>query len=260
MNRYQRQNYKDVNPLEVNPECYPITQLKFDGIWCGVESDGTGRLQYYSRNGQLKHEHKTDRDTPAGFYIGEFMYGSEWSTQENRSGKLFLFDVTELKGTGLTREPYHQRYDRLQRLRSEGRLPLNWSIIANYPTLQIDAIWSNLVESGKFEGVVFRHPDSLWATELLRAKLSLTKDLRILDYQEGQGRLAGSLGAIIAIDSTGLSHTIGGGLSDHLRKLIWKDKEKYRGKIIIVEAKKQFASGQLRHPNFLNFHPDKTQL
>ena len=188
------------------------------------------------------------------------MYGSEWSTQENRSGKLFLFDITELKGADLTREPYHQRYARLQALRAEGRLPEGWAVIANYPTLQIDSIWSNLVESGKFEGVVFRHPNDLWSAEILRAKLSLTVDLRIVDFEEGKGRLAGCLGAIIAIDRNGLTHTIGGGLSDKLRKAIWSNRQHYLGKVIIVEAKKQFASGQLRHPNFLDFHPDKTQL
>jgi ATP-dependent DNA ligase len=188
------------------------------------------------------------------------MYGSEWSTQENRSGKLFLFDVTELEGSGLDNEPYHARYARLQKLGRDQRLPQNWSIITNHPTIQIDAIWSNLVESGKFEGVVFRNPSDTWHVDLLRAKLSITEDLRIIDFEEGKNRLTGCLGALIAVGSDGVTHSIGGGLTDKQRKAIWKDKELYRGKIIVVEAKKKFASGQLRHPNFLEFHPDKITL
>ena len=188
------------------------------------------------------------------------MYGSEWSTQENRSGKLFLFDVTELEGADLTRESYQIRYSKLKQLSSQTRFHHSWQIIANYPTLQIDAIWSNLVESGKFEGVVFRNPNDSWHVDLLRSKLSLTEDLRIIDFEEGKNRLTGCLGAIIAIGSDGVTHSIGGGLTDKQRKEIWKDKNLYLGKIIIVEAKKKFASGQLRHPNFLEFHPDKTKL
>jgi ATP-dependent DNA ligase len=188
------------------------------------------------------------------------MYGSEWSTQENRSGRLYLFDVTELKGSGLTNQSYLERHNALTRLRNERAFPDTWQIIANYPTLQIDSIWSNLVESGKFEGVVFRNPLDLWNVDILRAKLSLTYDHRIIDFEEGKDGNAGSLGAFVTVDSFGVTHSIGGGITKKLRQDVWKNKEYYRGKIIIVEAKKKFASGQLRHPNFVDFHPDKEWL
>ncbi len=260
MSRYERQNYRDVAPAEVDPDRYPITQLKFDGIWGGVKVDQGGHLRYFSRNGQLKHHEKATCGIPSGFFIGEFMYGSEWSKKEERSGRLYLFDLTELKGEDLTRMPYHERIAKLVQLRDNGNLPQHWRIIANYPTLQIDGIWSNLVETGKFEGVVFRNPQDPWHVDILRAKLSLQEDLRIIDYEEGRDRLSGTLGAIIAVGVDGTTHAIGGGLSDKLRKQIWNDRQLYRGRIFICEYKKKFDSGKLRHPNFVDWHPDKTTL
>lgn len=256
MLRYQRQNYRDVIPTEVDPDRYPVTQLKWDGIWCAVEVDQSGRLQYISRNGQLKNT-ETHKGTPPGLYIGEYMYGSEWAQAPERKGNLYLFDITEFEGTGIDKQPYHARHDKLLQLKRLGVLPGHWHIVANYPTLQIDSIWQNLVDSGRFEGVVFRNFTDTWHVDILRAKKAITVDLRVLDFVSGKGRLENTLGAIVAIDSEGRMHTVGGGLTDRQRKEIWSNRNAYIGRTFICECKKIFASGQLRHPNFKSWHLEK---
>ena len=184
------------------------------------------------------------------------MFGSEWSTQENRSGKLYLFDICEHKGEDLRSLPYYQRHELLRKLKRES-LPSHWSVIENYPTLQIDSIWLNLVESGKFEGVVFRGLEDPWSAEIPRAKLTKTIDLRIVDFERGNGQFANCLGALVAVDEQGITHSVGGGLTTKMRKEIWSDKEKYRGRVFVCECKKIFESGKLRHPNFVEWHADK---
>ncbi len=187
------------------------------------------------------------------------MYGSEWSKKENRSGKLFLFDCIELSSQDLRNIPYYQRHEHLRLAKLESRLPEHWSLVANYPTLQLNSIWSNLVETNKFEGVVFRHPLETWHTEVLRAKATLTVDLRVIDFEPGKttGRHSTTLGALVAVDAKGVQHSVGGGLTDKLRRDIWDNKELYRGRVFICECKKIFDSGKLRHPNFVGWHPDK---
>ena len=185
------------------------------------------------------------------------MYGSEWSKKENRSGKLYVFDVTELSSSDLRAEQYQIRHERLRQIRLADQMPAHWHLVANYPTLQIDSIWNNLVETKQFEGVVFRNPLDPWSVDILRSKLNITVDLRVIDFEEGEGKYAGSLGSVVAVDGIGNIHKIGGGFKDRERKAIWLDKESYRGRTFICECKKIFDSGKLRHPQFLEWHSDK---
>jgi len=256
--RYTRQNYKDVDPLKVDPQTYPIVQLKFDGIWGLAEVTEDNYVRIYSRNGECKKEYSLDAPTRAGCYIGEFMYGSEWSKEEGRSGRLFLFDLIELESTDLRRLPYATRYAHLQESHRRGWLPTGWSVIPNHPSSETKAIWEHMVESKRFEGLVFRKPDDAWDVTLQRAKHEQTFDLRITGYVEGTGRLTGTLGALLAERLEGGPQIrVGGGLSDGLRRVIWNTREQYLGRIFECTCKKVFASGLLRHANFVRWHSDK---
>lgn len=190
-----------------------------------------------------------------GFYIGEFMYGSEWAQEEGRKGKLYLFDVIEIMSVSLQSEPYFARYARLEQQRN--LLPPHWHIVSNYPTTSAAAIWDNLVATQKFEGLVFRNPADPWDVRLLRAKLELTIDLTVMGFQRGNGKHSESLGALLATDSNGIEHTVGGGLTDKLRREIWADKSAFIGRVFVCKFKKTFRSGQLRHPNFAGWHLEK---
>ena len=185
------------------------------------------------------------------------MFGSEWAQDPSRKGKLFVFDVIEQNSKELKRLPYHERYNRLHQMALEGRFPPNWHLIANFDTAYVDQLWQRFVASKLYEGLVFRDPNALWDTELLRAKDELTIDLRVTGFAEGSGRLEGTLGALLATDREGNQHTVGGGLTDRLRREIWSNKDSFLGSVFVCIAKKQFKSGQLRHPNFKEWHADK---
>ena len=258
--RYQRQKYIDVHIGDVDQTTHPICQLKFDGIWCQCDVDEIGTARYFSRNGECKKIEKLTGILPPGSYVGELMFGSEWSKEENRHGKFYLFDHIEDRYGDHRNIPYVDRYVKLQSFALANALPRHWSLINNYPTSDSLTIWNLLVATGKYEGLVFRDPSNNWHQPLLRSKYELTEDLYITGFIEGTGRLTGSLGAVTASYSPlgiGVELTIGGGFSDSLRKQIWKSKAAYLGKCFRCTAKKKFKSGLLRHPNFSGWHQEK---
>lgn len=257
--RYHRQNYQDIALSSVDPLLHPICQLKYDGIWCLADSQSDG-VSYFSRHGSLKH--KDNHTSYQGAFIGEFMYGSEWAKEKpGREGQFFVFDMIEDNQADLKNTSYLSRYSRLQDIFLSGLLPQNFQLVSNFPTTSAIDIWHHLIDTQEFEGLVFRNPLDLWDTTLPRAKYSLTKDLYICGFEEGKtGKNISNLGALICTESpvgVGVQHIIGGGLTDKQRRDIWQNQSDYLGRCITVEAKKVFRSGQLRHPQFKNFHLEK---
>jgi ATP-dependent DNA ligase len=258
--RYQRQKYLDIHISEVDQVTHPICQLKFDGIWCRCDVDEAHTARYYSRNGEHKKTEKLAPSVPAGSYIGELMFGSEWSKEENRSGKFFIFELIEDRYGDHRSLPYIDRYVRAQRIYLASAFPRHWELVSNYPTADSLTIWNLLVATERYEGLVFRHPANNWHQPLLRSKYELTEDLYICGFVEGEGRLKGNLGALEATYSpigVGPKLLIGGGLTDKMRRTIWKNQHEFVGRCFTVTAKKKFKSGLLRHPNFKEWHADK---
>jgi ATP-dependent DNA ligase len=258
--RYSRQKYIDINIADVDQTTHPICQLKYDGIWCQCDVDEIHTARYFSRNGECKKIEKINPLTPPGSYVGELMYGSEWSKEDQRSGKFYLFDHIEDNYGCHKSLPYIERYIKLQRLFAGNCLPNHWHLTSNYPTSESLTIWNLLVLTEKFEGLVFRHHSDNWNQPLLRSKYELTEDLYITGFIEGTGRLTGSLGAVKASYSPlgiGPELTIGGGFSDNVRRQIWKNQTTFLGRCFECTAKKKFKSGLLRHPNFRKWRDDK---
>lgn len=256
MNHIQRQNYHDIPISEVNPTTHDICQLKYDGIWCAAHAS-MRTVTYYSRNGLVKRT-DTCAIVPDGIYIGELMFGSEWAQDPLHKDKFYIFDCLEFNKTNISNQAYRLRYTTLQHSLNLSLHP-DWFLVPNYPISEANNIWTLVVDPGFFEGMVFRNSNDPWDVTLLRAKKEVTIDLCIAGFTEGEGRLKGSLGALLCIRPKDSSQTItvGGGLSDSLRKKIWSNQSSFLGKTIRVTAKKVFKSGLLRHANFHSFHDDK---
>lgn len=261
MKTQKRQKYIDV---DAPPTSATVCQLKYDGIWCCATSFPDGRIEYRSRTGQLKRVVENNKIVPIGQYVGELMYGTEWSSDLTRRGRFYLFDCLHLGDIASINHPYSVRYSCLTKLFSANRVPPNWELVRNHDIKWRDRLWAAKIASSEFEGLVYRNPSQLWTDPLHRQKHSLTVDIIITDFLEGKGKNVGKCGTIIGrrIDSKGLPYGpaihVGGGLSDALRSELWANQRAFRGRIIEVEAKAQFQSGKLRHPNFVRFHPDKS--
>jgi DNA ligase-1 len=87
-----------------------------------------------------------------------------------------------------------------------------------------------------------------------------TLDLEIVGYEEGSGRLAGTLGAILVEYKNNVVR-VGSGFSDELRREIWKDRIFWFGRICEIqyfeETTNQNGGISLRFPVFKDVRTDK---
>ena len=73
-------------------------------------------------------------------------------------------------------------------------------------------------------------------TGCLKIKRFYTVDLRITAVEEGQNRLAGTMGALV-VDYKGHELRIGSGFDDETRATIWANPDNYIERIIEVKYK-----------------------
>ena len=97
---------------------------------------------------------------------------------------------------------------------------------------------------------------------ILKVKVMQTVDLRIVGFEEGQGRNAGKLGAIL-VDFKGNKVGVGSGFTDFDREYIWKNQDQYLGKIAEIQyfeiTKDKTGTESLRFPVWKYLRTDKTE-
>lgn len=115
------------------------------------------------------------------------------------------------------------------------------------------------------EGVMINICDAVYefgrTWNLMKVKKMNTLDLEVVDYEEGSGRLAGTLGAIHVRYKNGNIVKVGSGFSDELRKQIWNHDVMIVGKIVEIQYFEESTNADggisLRFPVFKDFRPDK---
>lgn len=84
------------------------------------------------------------------------------------------------------------------------------------------------------EGVMINLADAFYAfkrtNNLLKVKVMQDADLEILDVKEGEGKFAGTLGALI-VNYKGTQVGVGSGLTDEVRREIWRNPSEYIGRV-----------------------------
>lgn len=83
-----------------------------------------------------------------------------------------------------------------------------------------------------------------------------TGDYKIVDVQEGQGRLHGTMGRIV-VDVNGVQVGVGTGFSDKQRSVIWANAAAFIGKTAQIAYQNQTPDGSLRFPVFECVREDK---
>ena len=113
----------------------------------------------------------------------------------------------------------------------------------------------------KQEGVMINICDAKYdfkrTNSLLKVKKMNTLDLQIIGFEEGSGRLTGTLGAILVRYKDGNVVKVGSGFTDGLREEIWKNQEKYLDTICEIsyfeETTNADGGKSLRFPIFKDF-------
>jgi DNA ligase-1 len=115
------------------------------------------------------------------------------------------------------------------------------------------------------EGVMINICDAPYefkrTTNLLKVKKMNTLDLEIIGFEEGEGRLAGTLGAILVRYKDGNIVKVGSGFTDWLRSEIWSNQSKYLNTVSEIQFFEETTNADggisLRFPVFKDFRPDK---
>jgi len=116
----------------------------------------------------------------------------------------------------------------------------------------------------KYEGIMIKDPDAAYeckrSTAWLKLKPFIEVSLAVVDLEEGTGRNAGRLGAIICEgedDGRRIRVNVGSGFSDSDRDSFWKGSCELFGQMVEVRAdaitQNQDGTYSLRFPRFLRF-------
>jgi DNA ligase-1 len=133
-------------------------------------------------------------------------------------------------------------------------------------TSKITEILDEEVAKGE-EGIMINILDAKYefkrTNSLLKCKKMQTMDLEIIDFEEGEGRLAGTLGAILVRYKNGNIVKVGSGFSDELRTSIWANRLLYLGVICEIQYFEETTNADggesLRFPIFKDFRHDKLE-
>lgn len=120
---------------------------------------------------------------------------------------------------------------------------------------EIYTIYENCRNKG-LEGLIIKDPKGLYHRRRnhawMKIKAADSVDIIVTGTQEGTGKAAGSLGALVC-DFNGVSVNVGSGLSDDQRASFWANKDQLLGRIVEVLYHEITPDKSLRHPRFVRF-------
>jgi DNA ligase-1 len=268
-----------------------LVEPKFDGVRvlavCDVDKD---EITLYSRNGKELTNFpliKLNLDTvileqleQSVVLDGEVMSDDFQTLMREIHRKdgaktddavLNLFDIVPLADfvQGKSKLTLLQRKEMLEGL----KLPVNVKTV-EYVRMNLSdedgqkqfADYNKLCIDRGYEGIMIKPADGIYECKRsalwLKVKPFIEVSLKVIAVEEGTGRNAGKLGALI-VEGTDMDKfirtNVGSGLTDENREEYWKARDKLIGQIVEVRAdaitQNQEADGEysLRFPRFLRF-------
>ena len=269
-----------------------LVEVKLDGVRVITVVYPNGHVDQYSRNGKelVNFEHiKRQISKHARFFAepvvldGEVMSASfqDLMKQVHRKSDvsaddavLNLFDIFTLKefnrGHGDYKQIdrsyslaawYNQFADHMPNVTIVGQeqVDLDSEIgQARFKQINQDAI------DGGYEGIMIKDPMAIYeckrSASWLKLKPFIEVSLEVIDIEEGTGRNAGRLGALVCEgvdDGKTIRVNVGSGFTDGNRTGFWSARDQLLGQIVEVRAdavtQNQDGSYSLRFPRFLRF-------
>ncbi len=269
-----------------------IVEPKLDGVRCLTVIDYEQRtVTQYTRNGKVLENFGHITEYLSGFmdefgrsYVldGEIMSSSfqdlmkQVHRKENVNASdavLNLFDIVPLVEFKQGKSIMGQRR-RSEFLKNFQNIFADSGFINIVPQREFDLdvftdeiefkdYMKEMVEAG-YEGIMIKDPNAKYeckrSADWLKAKPFLDLSLEITDVEEGTGRNAGRLGAIVCCgvdDGRTIQVNVGSGFTDSDRSDYWNARDTLPGQIVEVRAdaitQNQDGTYSLRFPRFLRF-------
>lgn len=275
---------------KVDKSPFIVTQ-KLDGNRC-VVFNYTDHVQAFTRQGQaydgLADIENEMKSLPTGFvYDGELiaenpehldskdLYRKTTSIVRKdgiKTGVVFhVFDVLPIEDfeKGLSEYICKKRKDFLHQSVSNAKTHWIQEVPVLYYGTDKDQIirWLNYMTDRKYEGVMANLANAPYSckrtSDILKVKKMQSADLSILGFEEGEGRLKGTLGRM-NVNYKGQIVGVGSGFSDTDRQYIWNHKDELLGKIAEVQYFEQSENAKtkevsLRFPVFKCFRDEKNE-
>jgi len=184
-----------------------------------------------------------------------------------------VFDIIPLDSfiEGHYNAQQHKRIEMLERVRA--RLPADGPLqIMNGLDVDLDTAeghdimqrYAEAAVASGFEGIMIKSMDAPYLCKRtdswMKWKPTITVDLSIVGFEQGTGRNADRLGAIICEGDDNGRHicvNVGSGLSDGDRDEYWRSRDLLLGHLVEIQAdavtQNQDGSYSLRFPRFLRF-------
>ena len=269
-----------------------LVEVKLDGVRVITIVYPDGRVDQYSRNGKelvnfphIKEQISKNAEsfTEAVILDGEVMSASfqdlmkmvhRKSDVKSDDAVLNLFDIITLRefqaGRGIHRQfdrsvtlaAWHNQYhESMPNVTVVGQelVDLNSFVgQARFKQINQDAV------EGGYEGIMIKDPEAVYeckrSVAWLKLKPFIEVSLEVVDVEEGTGRNAGRLGALVCSgedDGRRIAVNCGSGFSDDDRRIFWDCRGQLVAQIVEVRAdavtQNQDGTYSLRFPRFLRF-------
>lgn len=166
-----------------------------------------------------------------------------------------VFDILFYKGRDVRQLP----------LRERRKLIADALMVIEHPCVKMveqhtdkDGLFRTLVSQGE-EGTVLKNVNSPYGVNWVKNKRVADFSVVISGYKPGQGKYAGSLGAVAVSVYEGdklVEVGFASGMTDEERDDIWKNRDEYLGRVVDISAQEVTKDGRLRHPRWLRFRDD----
>lgn len=191
------------------------------------------------------------------------------ATDEARKVHATVWDVIPYEDfvAGKSIQPYHTRFSILESMSLPKKINLvERTIVGSLEEAQ--TIFEKYLADGQ-EGIILKDMSGFWedkrAKHQIKFKGELECDLEVIGYEEGTGKYAGMLGALVcrsrSTDAQPITVNVGSGFSDDDRVALWSVRDKLLGKIVALKYNARIKNKQggdsLFLPIFLELREDK---
>ena len=193
-------------------------------------------------DGELIRKNIDNKTDSENFQLGVGIANSK--AEDKTELKFVVFDTVtnEEFERGYSDKPYSERKKQLLELQNIFDCCFHLEIVKFvYEGTDHNEIWKALdrAESMDWEGVVV-NTDSPYVCkrtkELIKVKRFYTFDLKVVGYEEGFGKLKGTLGALV-VDYKGNTVNVGSGFDDKTRAELWNMRNELIDRVIEVKYK-----------------------